>query len=585
MVEATKQNLNLDRTGDLPHALRFASCAKACSRTCAIYVACAALAGAFAANSSAYARPATEAMQSEAKAEPVAQTQAEPAPKMEMESEIASDNVKTLQFISAGTIEDSDTFDTDLSKSDLLEAKDRAWQYRPYRVAVWLCLDGSPELSAVSDRLKDQLLAQAELIDPSGWDLAVDAAPRQWRWELLDKIENPDLIGGFQDEPTLQDYDKLMVVTLACPDGTTRANVREYDMLTGQWGALVSRDLAQRDRLPSSVMEMFRSAFMPLARIDRVTPKQGARLLPRALQACVINRRVDLESFEAVENTQSPVFIRKEDRFLPVIRRTDRKGNLKKLDPIEFTFLTVREANTLEIMCDVNSSQRGPLAQRKSKRAQKLALVIRAPEQPTKLTLVSREKDAAPIPGIEIWSRRIDMTKDDPSEYLGKTDWQGSIVIPPDENRLRLVYLKRGSRALKKLPIVPGLYSSVTSSVPNDTVRLFAQGVITGFQNDITSLVIQRRVFEEDIDSAIKKKDLDTAKQMLRDYQELDTPQNIRSRMTDEQIRLESLTKDKREVDHIRRMFDNLNEVVSAEINKSRESELQERVQQLTAGS
>ena len=64
----------------------------------------------------------------------------------------------------------------------------------------------------------------------------------------------------------------------------------------------------------------------------------------------------------------------------------------------------------------------------------------------------------------------------------------------------------------------------------------------------------------------------------------LDTPQNIRSRMTDEQIRLESLTSDKREIDHIRRMFDNLNELVGGEINKSRESELQSRVQQISGG-
>ena len=108
--------------------------------------------------------------------------------------------------------------------------------------------------------------------------------------------------------------------------------------------------------------------------------------------------------------------------------------------------------------------------------------------------------------------------------------------------------------------------------------------MITGFENDITSLVIQRRSFEEDIDAAIKKKDLETAKQLLRDYQVLDTPQNIRSRMTDEQIRLESLTSDKREIDHIRRMFDNLNELVGGEINKSRESELQSRVQQISGG-
>jgi hypothetical protein len=575
MVEDTSQKMNADRTGRFSSGPRRRSFVNSCAHCVAHAVV---LASVSFQSAVAFGTTAIEAQQDAANAESVANPEPDPI------AETAADDVRTLQFVSAGSIAESDTFDTDLSNSDLLEAKDRAWQYRPYRVAVWICLDGSPELSVVSDRLKEELLAHAELIDPSGWDLAIDAAPRQWRWQLLENISNPDLIGGFQSEPILQDYDKLMVVALSCPDGTTRARVREYDMLTGQWGALVNRDLAQRDRLSACVMEMFRNAFMPLARIDRVTQKEGARLLPRALQACVVNKRVDLESYEAVENSQSPVFIRKEDRFLPVIRRTDRKGALKKLDPIEFTFLTVREANTLEIMCDVHSSQRGPLAQRKSKRAQKLALVIRAPEQPTKLTLVSREKDAAPIPGIEIWSRRIGMTKEDASEYIGKTDWQGSIVIPPDEGRLRLVYIKRGSRALKKLPIVPGLYRSVTSSVPNDTVRLFAQGVITGFQNDITSLVIQRRVFEEDIDSAIKKEDLDTAKQILRDYQELDTPQNIRSRMTDEQVRLESLTNDKREIDHIRKMFDNLNEVVSVEINKSRESELQARVQQLSGG-
>jgi len=543
------------------------------------------LAGAFATPAGCFA---TVASQSDAKpvvdAKPVAEAKHVMEMKHSTAAEPATPAIATLQFVSAGAIADSDTFDTDLSKSDLIDAKDRAWRYRPYRVAVWLCMDGSPELAAVSGRVKQQLLAQAELADPSGWDLAVDAAPRRWRWRLLDQLERPEQIGGFQTEPLLQDYDKLMVVTLACPTGVTQARVREYDMLTGQWGALVSRSLAQRDRLSASIMEMFRNAFMPLARIDRVTEKGGARLLPRALKACIRTNRTSSDSFESVENTQSPAFIREEDRFLPVIRRTDRKGNLKSLDPIEFTFLTIRESTSTEIMCDVHSSQRAPLAQRKSKRAQKLALVIRSPQQPTKLTLVSREKDAAPIPGIEIWSRRIGMTKEDASEYIGKTDWQGTVMLPPDENRLRLVYIKRGSRALKKLPIIPGLYSSVTSSVPNDTVRLFSQGVITGFTNDITALVIQRRVFEEEIDSAIAKKDLETAKQILREYQELDTPQNIRSRMTDEQVRLEGLTSDKREVDHIRRMFDNLNEVVGAEINKSRESELQQRVQQISAG-
>jgi hypothetical protein len=110
----------------------------------------------------AFGTTAIEAQQDAANAESVANPEQDPS------AETAADDVRTLQFVSAGSIAESDTFDTDLSNSDLLEAKDRAWQYRPYRVAVWICLDGSPELSVVSDRLKEELLAQAELIDPSG---------------------------------------------------------------------------------------------------------------------------------------------------------------------------------------------------------------------------------------------------------------------------------------------------------------------------------------------------------------------------------------------------------------------------------
>ncbi len=500
---------------------------------------------------------------------------------------------QTLQFSDAGAILESDQFDVDINQTALAGSVDRAWEYRPYRVAVWLCVDGSPQLSSVAPSLKSELADLTELVDPSGWNVVVDAAPRRWRWQFLSHIANPDCCGGFQEEPVLQDYDKLIVVALTCPNGRTHANVREHDLVTGQWGALISQQLGQRQGIAAAIVRMIRGAFMPLAQIDRVTEKEGARLIPRGLKACLRSRPVMIDGgtgggsafrIETKLNKKSPVFIGDEDRFLPVIRRTDRKGKVIKLEPIEFTFLSVKEVTPEAIKCEIHSSQRAPLAQRKSKRAQKLALVIRAPEQPTKLTLVSKDDTSEPMPAVEIWSRRPGMTKDEKSEYIGKTDWLGSIEIPPSEDQsLRLIFLKRGSRALKKLPIIPGLYPKVTATVPNDKVRLFAQGIITGFGNDITALVIQRRNYEAQIEAAIKKNDLDTAKQILRTYTELESPQDIRSRMTDAKVRLDNMTNDKRELDHIRKMFANLYEVVGDEIKKSRESELQSRVQQISA--
>ncbi|MDB4778196.1 hypothetical protein OAG68_01940, partial [bacterium] len=61
---------------------------------------------------------------------------------------------------------------------------DRAWDYRPYRVRVWICTDGSPEINANFDRLVGGLKRRSELADPSGWELLVSRAPNPWAFRL-----------------------------------------------------------------------------------------------------------------------------------------------------------------------------------------------------------------------------------------------------------------------------------------------------------------------------------------------------------------------------------------------------------------
>ena len=127
--------------------------------------------------------------------------------------------------------------------------------------------------------------------------------------------------------------------------------------------------------------------------------------------------------------------------MLPVIRRTDRKGNLVKLEPIEFTYLTVNEQSGPVVKASIESYHRAPLAQRKSKRAQKLALVIRPPENTTTLYLYAPGKEKFPLEGFEIWSRRPGSSRDEKSEFLGKTNWRGGFDVPPSPDGLRIIYV------------------------------------------------------------------------------------------------------------------------------------------------
>ncbi len=462
----------------------------------------------------------------------------------------------------------------------------RSWELHPYQVLVWICQSGSPRLNAIQDSLEAEILRQAELADPSGWLVYAQSAPSQWRNKLLRSLDKPSELKGIEEAPQLKNADKLMVVCLEDKEGQINFQIREFDIQTQQWGAIVNRHTAQTTSIHQNIFQGITKAFMPIARVDRVSEEGDIIMRARAVNACVRVVQRDDGEWEKEPNSNSPVWVRLDDRFLPVIRRVDRNGDLAKLEPVDFTFLTIDSQGEFvddqqyRLNCKMHSYHRAPLSGRTSRRAQKLALVIRPPENSTELKLVSRGDDQKALAGYEIWSRRPGMTRDEKSEFLGNTDWRGILGIPPHEtDGLRLIYVKRGNRALKKLPIIPGLYSHMTTTVPDDETRLYAQGIISGFQNEILNLVAQRQVYEVEIDAALKNKDYDEASELLEKYAALTSPQDVKSRMADEETRLKSQTLDKRELGSISGMFGILREALSARVGESIESKLREQLQ------
>ena len=347
----------------------------------------------------------------------------------------------------------------------------RPWESRPYQVQVWVCNDNSPEIAAVLPQIYKEVARRAELADPSAWNVMVDAAPNQWRVRLLESISDEIPSSELPLSEDVAKFDKLIAACVERSDGAIRYRVRELDIQTGQWGLLVDRTCGQSSDLPSELYPAVERVFMPLTRIDRVNDAVRAR----AVNACLM---CDLDdgTVEPIEN--SPVWVKTVDRLLPIIRRVDKNGDLMDLESIPFTYLTVDKQEGSRLVCQIHSRQRASLGGRSSKRAKKLALVIRPPEDPTTLTLVSRGDDPQPLAGYEIFSRRPGADKDSESEFIGLTDWRGIVEIPPDDEGLRLIFVKHGARALMKLPIIPGLYQNVMTEVPDDEARLNAEGVI-----------------------------------------------------------------------------------------------------------
>lgn len=531
------------------------------------------------------------------------------------------------------------------AEAELAEAA--AWEYRPYEVAVWVCADGSPQLMANLAALGNEVGRRAELIDPSGWNLTLSKAPSKWKWAFMSSLHNPsvfrekliatekkmadlrrDLATAKKNKPAnpdgkaekqiqdladrlealdqvmkknnlaqlevLEGYDKLMVICLREKNGTINCQARELDIRTQQWGPLQERNASRFQELSSAMIHAISRAFMPIARVERVTEADEVFVRPRATRVCERAEMTDEGEWTVASITDSPVWINDDDRFLPVIRRTDRQGNLVRLEAIDFTFLNIEALEGPSYVCSIQSFHRAPMSGRKSKRAQKLALVIRPPERATTLKLVSRGEDSKALEGYEVWSRYPGQpkpvkgepaSKETESELLGYTDWRGQIDIYPSEHGIRLLYIKNGSRALKKLPMIPGFHSFLETTVPDDETRLYAEGIISGLNNEILNLVAQRQVYESEIDDTLEKNKLDEARELLAKYQDLTTPQDLKIRLADEESRLQSRTDNTRELEYITSMFDTLRAILDSKAVKSKESDLLERLQNASTPS
>ena len=161
-------------------------------------------------------------------------------------------------------------FVPDFVDEDFAGSEMRAWEYRPYLVAVWFCLDGSPAVNSIYKEVAADVTRRSELLDPSGWDITTGLAPAKWRFRFLNHIESPEKCGDVVKHPAMEKYDKLMVVCLNSKTGLTHVRIREFDVQTQQWGPLVERKVSQKHQLGQNVIDAIQIAFMPLARIDRV---------------------------------------------------------------------------------------------------------------------------------------------------------------------------------------------------------------------------------------------------------------------------------------------------------------------------
>jgi len=394
------------------------------------------------------------------------------------------------------------------------------WQLTPYRVQVFVAVAPQPPLSSrLETELCERLALRIEAVVGAPWNASVSTASSELRAVMLKGVA--DMLPDQIPLPT-PEFDKILLVAVTIHHGDIVVTSRDFDVRTRMLSSAVARPVWQLGTLCDAALDAMLSAFAPLARNDHMERRQ---LIVRP------------KAFGLPTRDPKLVFIRDGEVFQPIFRYNTREGQLRRAVPVSWSFCTVAKISPEEVRCNVYSGTRSSLVKRGRRRVESLTLRVVPPKGPTKLTLQSRTEPKIVLPGYDVYSHppgsRI-------TTYVGRTDRQGCLLVPPGKELLRVLLVKNGGNALARLPLVPGLKPQQTAVVINDDQRLRVEGFITGLQEELVDLVTRREILMARVRARIEANKLDNAGELLDELRRLPSRSHFSMRIIREQERRNS---------------------------------------------
>ena len=442
-------------------------------------------------------------------------------------------------------------------------ATSAVWEITPYRIQFVLWLASEPELTPrLKSAIEAKVIERAEKAVGAAWDLSAEQASSELAAKMFSPLSELD-IDALPTALLGSEADQLLLAAVRVIDGGFRIEARDYDLHARLSGSTTVRFVPQRELLADEVFQAVLLAFAPLARVEKVEDK-------------VIALRLRAASLPPID--PAITFVAPGDVFRPVLRFNDRSGKLRKLMPIDWTYLTVEQIGEAEVVCQLFSGLRSPLTGRRRGNIESLAVLVRPTGGSTKIELRSRmvgndPKTVRPMAGYAVYAHPAGATQ---TVLLGRTDGDGELRIPADDNPVRILLVKHGGEPLARLPIVPGLFPRLSVEIADDDQRLLAEGIITGFQERFVDLIARRQVLITKIRAMLEDNKAAEARPMLEELRTMGRQEDYINEIRVQKQR--AVADDKRMQKKIDKLFDDTEQVVIRYLNSSEVEKLADEI-------
>lgn len=402
----------------------------------------------------------------------------------------------------------------------------------PYRIELHLAVDSRwrPQ-GELASRLARVLGQRVDATMSPFWDLEISVPQGRARHQLLARLDstfpapapNEDATSwqdsGGEQPPAGKHADKRMLLTVRALPAGYQIRCREWDAYVRRWGPLRQRTLSQRSLLAESCFQLLRQVFAPLAVVRPVSGEDGQPHLDKQMVLQFKGSRLASESVEQL-------FLHAGDVYQPLLRRTDRSGELLDVSEVPWTYLTLTEAESTEQKSPgrqwrarIHSGLRRPFGIRLRGRSELLALAMHTTRPRTQVRFYARHDRAQALSGYEVFQQRED--EKSLSHLLGITDSRGMIELEREQAPVVMLLVRSDGRLLAKVPVVPGAAAMVEVPIADDTARLQAQARLVEIREQLVDLVARRNILLARARNQLNKGQLDQSQQFIEELDAL----------------------------------------------------------------
>lgn len=391
-------------------------------------------------------------------------------------------------------------------------------QLQPYRIHIGVAFAGDPRLTPrFRSQALEQLASSVHRVMGRMWEPTIELSTWLAPGDMaaLERLTEEQM----RERTPESRFDKAIVLCIDMRGNRFVIAARQWDAKSRELGPLRIRETCDRRTVASEAFSVVHVVFQPVAEVTDVSDDGQVTMLLRAGELYPS----DPEAAQVVPGSL----------MQPYFRYMDRDFQLRQINRVPWTYLTVDDIDVAILHCSPVSGIRAPITKSR-RRVEVVASLVQPDLDRTVIKLVPFRNPGKPLVGhyVQVSAEpKPAEAQDDQLELLSGR--AGEVVIPRDpEHPLVWIRVRSGNSILARVPFVPGVEPHRVMELPDDTERLRVEGQVATLQGELVDNVARRAILLSLVRSLAESGDWKNFDKQMASLQKLPETRYFESRLT-----------------------------------------------------